>query len=259
MPSTTIPDSLGKRRATYDVLSVPINALTLEGAAELVHDLVNQNTKGYVIFATASSLLAVRDDKAVRAAFDDATAVTPDGMPLVWLGKRTGCQVTRVYGPDLMLEVLADPQRQLRHFFYGGAPGVAAEMATRLSDQFPWLQIAGVLSPGQVSGRDVLPEDAAVINESGADIVWVGLGHPKQELWMHAHRAHLDAPVLAGVGAAFDFFSGNVKEAPRWVQKSGLQWMHRLVGDPLRLWKRYLIGNPRFAVLVARERMGNRL
>lgn len=230
--------------------------MTLDATQEAVAAAVAEGARTYFIFCTVSSILATRDDPTVKSAFEGAELVLPDGMPLVWLGRASGHRVERVYGPDLMLEVLADAKSGLSHFFYGGAPGIADEMARRLEQRFPHLKVAGSLAPKRVSGRSVAAEDVEQINAAGADVVWVGLGHPKQELWMQTHRPHLEAPVLAGVGAAFDFFSGRKNEAPAWMKRSGLQWAHRLASDPRRLWKRYLIGNPRFLILLARERIG---
>lgn len=241
--------------SSFHVLGQRVDALTLKGARDALETAVANRIKSYFAFCTVSSVLATRDDPAVRAAFDDADLVAPDGMPLVWLGRGSGCHVERVYGPDFMLEVLSNEKSDLSHFFYGGAPGVADEMVRRLRERFPHLKVAGSLAPDRVSGRTVAAEDLERINAAGANVVWVGLGHPKQELWMQTHRPHLEAPVLAGVGAAFDFFSGRKKEAPNWMKRAGLQWLHRLASDPRRLWKRYLVGNPRFLMLLARERI----
>lgn len=241
---------------SFEVLGQRVDALTLSRARDALAEAVAARAKTYFVFCTVSSVLEARDKPEVKAALDQAGFVTADGMPLVWLGRRSGTETERVYGPDLMVEVFADERSNLSHFFYGGAPGVADEMVRCLRDRFPHLKIAGVLSPESVSGREVVAEDVSVINASGADVVWVGLGHPKQELWMHTHRDQLEAPVLAGVGAAFDFLSGRKKEAPIWMRRSGLQWLHRLSSDPRRLWRRYLVGNPRFLMLLARERFG---
>jgi N-acetylglucosaminyldiphosphoundecaprenol N-acetyl-beta-D-mannosaminyltransferase len=171
-------------------------------------------------------------------------------MPLVWLGRAAvGPHVDRVYGPDLML-ACCERSRALgyRHYFYGGAPGVADKLAARLSARFPGLVVCGTFSPpfGKLSPE----EDEAIvrrINEAHADIVWVGLSTPKQERWMDQHRDRLDAPVLIGVGAAFDFHAGLKRQAPRWIQRSGLEWLFRLLTEPRRLWRRYLRNNPEFA------------
>jgi len=187
--------------------------------------------------------------------------VTPDGVPLVWLGRLKGRrQMTRVYGPDLMLEVCRlsnQSGRALRHFFYGGAPGVAEELGRRLAARFPALIEAGSSSP---PFRDLsvteLEADAETINASAADIVWVGLGTPKQERWAAAMCGRLRAKVLVTVGAAFDFHAGRLRQAPRSVQRVGLEWAYRLLQEPRRLWRRYLTNNSRFIVLAALDLLG---
>jgi N-acetylglucosaminyldiphosphoundecaprenol N-acetyl-beta-D-mannosaminyltransferase len=175
--------------------------------------------------------------------------VTPDGMPLVWLSRLMGFRdVERVYGPDLMLAVCErSTARGYRHFFYGGAPGVAEKLVVRLQSRFPGLQVAGIDSPP--FRHLTLQEDRAVvehINTARPDIVWVGIGTPKQERWMAMHVGQLSAPVLIGVGAAFDFHAGLKKQAPRWMQRSGLEWSFRLMTEPRRLGRRYLINIPWF-------------
>jgi N-acetylglucosaminyldiphosphoundecaprenol N-acetyl-beta-D-mannosaminyltransferase len=175
--------------------------------------------------------------------------VTPDGVPLVWashwLGHR---EVSRVYGPDLLM---AACERSLQsgwsHYFYGGADGVPEKLGSNLRVRFPGIKIAGMESP---PFRKLSPEEdqAAVerINASGADILWVGLGAPKQEYWMAEHLGKIKAPVMIGVGAAFDFHAGVKKQAPLWMRRNGLEWVFRLASEPRRLWKRYLVNNPRF-------------
>jgi N-acetylglucosaminyldiphosphoundecaprenol N-acetyl-beta-D-mannosaminyltransferase len=156
----------------------------------------------------------------------------------------------------MMLAVLAEAQtRSWSSFFYGGAPGVPEMLAERLGQKFPGLAVAGTHSPPYrpLTGDEVL-DTAALINASGATLVWVGLSTPKQERWMAELRPHLEAPVLLGVGAAFDFHAGRVKQAPRWMQDSGLEWLYRLSREPRRLWRRYLTNNPRFVFAIMRRR-----
>ena len=239
----------------FDVLDVRVDAVTPAGVVAAVESAIEAKAKSYVVFSTVSSILSARDDARVDAAMEDAAVVAPDGMPLVWLGRRGAGRehVDRVYGPDFMLTLFEATGSRLRHFFYGGAPGVAEEMADRLRARFPGLAVAGMHCPQVGDGTELLPDDVELINAARPDVVWVGLGHPKQELWMRTHRAALDAPVLAGVGAAFDFHAGRKKEAPAWVKRSGLQWLHRLASEPRRLWRRYLVGNARFLYLLALE------
>jgi N-acetylglucosaminyldiphosphoundecaprenol N-acetyl-beta-D-mannosaminyltransferase len=188
-------------------------------------------------------------DEELRRIHNRAGMVTPDGMPLVWLSRLAGQgHVRRVYGPDLMLACCQrSPGIGHRHFFYGGAEGVPQRLIDRLQARFPGLAVAGGYSPpfGALSPE----EDEAIvrrINGANADIVWVGLSTPKQEHWMSEHRERLSAPVLIGVGAAFDFNAGLKRQAPRWMQQSGTEWLFRLLTEPRRLWRRYLVNNPVF-------------
>lgn len=185
-----------------------------------------------------------------------AGMATPDGMPLVWAARYAGCrETTRVYGPDLMLAVCERAASEgWRSYFYGGAPGVADELAARLQDRFPGLAVAGTFSP---PFRPLTDKESAEIvgriNDSGADLVWVGLSTPKQERWMADHRNALEAAVLLGVGAAFDFHTGRLRQAPSWMQGSGLEWVFRLAVEPRRLWRRYLRNNPAFVTRILRH------
>lgn len=164
----------------------------------------------------------------------------------------------RVYGPDLMLALCERSlEKGYRHFFYGGAPGVPERLAERLGARFPGLRVVGTFSP---PFRPLtLEEDEKVvrmINGASPDILWVGLGAPKQERWMAEHRDRLRVPVMIGVGAAFDFYAGVKRQAPRWMQRAGLEWLFRLCQEPRRLWRRYLLNIPRFLCLVAAQELG---
>ena len=246
-------------RGSFRVLGARVDAVTPQSVIESIESAISAQAKTYLVFSTVSSILHARDDDALFTAMEEAGTVTPDGMPLVWLGRRRSTVgLDRVYGPDLMTEFLGRRPGAVRHFFYGGAPGVAEQMAARLLRRWPDLEVAGTLCPDIGSGSEFRAEDVDAINAAQADVVWVGLGHPKQELWMHAHRHALEAPVLAGVGAAFDYLSGAKKEAPRWLKRSGLQWIHRLLSEPRRLWRRYLLGNSKFVFLLARESLTSR-
>jgi N-acetylglucosaminyldiphosphoundecaprenol N-acetyl-beta-D-mannosaminyltransferase len=176
-------------------------------------------------------------------------------MPLVWCCRRVGLPTERVYGPDLMLAVLEQGvQAGWRSYFYGGLPGVADQLAARMSERFPGLVVAGTHSPpfGPLSPEED-DEIVARINAAEPDLVWVGLSTPKQERWMAAHVGRLQAPVLLGVGAAFDFHAGRVRQAPSWVQRSGMEWAYRLSREPRRLWRRYLRNNPAFVARILRQ------
>ncbi len=241
--------------ARFRVIDVRISALTFEGALRTIEGWVARRERHYVNICTTHTVLECHDAPALAAIVNGAGMATPDGMPLVWLGRLAGHQVERVYGPDVMLAVCERGQAHgYSHFFYGGAEGVADALVTRLRGKFPALKVAGVYSP---PFRPLTPheerETAALINSSGADIVWVGLGTPKQDYFVARFRPLLEAPVLLAVGAAFDFHAGRVRQAPPWMQRGGLEWLFRLTQDPRRLWRRYILGNPRFVALVLRQ------
>jgi N-acetylglucosaminyldiphosphoundecaprenol N-acetyl-beta-D-mannosaminyltransferase len=186
--------------------------------------------------------------------------VVPDGFPLVWLGRRKGYSQLRrrVYGPELMATFCGQTAgKAYRHFFYGGAPGVADELAKRFREKYPGLQIAGTFCPPfRALTAEEDEEVIRSIRNSHADIVWVGLSTPKQERWMFEHRDRLNVPVLIGVGAAFDIHTERTSQAPRWMQEHGLEWFFRLTHEPKRLWKRYLLYGSEFVFLVMLESLG---
>lgn len=248
------PRGYGRNR--FSVLGTQVDAVTMAEAVDAVKRYVDHDAPANVTFCTASTTVEARRNALLRQALAEARLVAPDGMPLVWLGRRSaGADVERVYGPDFMVAFCAATGSSYRHFFYGGGPGVATDLVRRLRRRFPTMKVAGTLAPAEVVEGRVDQSDVDVINAARADIVWVGLGHPKQEVWMHLHRQKVDAPVMAGVGAAFDFLSGRKRDAPQWMKRSGLQWLHRLWCEPRRLWKRYLIGNVQFVLLLTIERI----
>jgi N-acetylglucosaminyldiphosphoundecaprenol N-acetyl-beta-D-mannosaminyltransferase len=190
-----------------------------------------------------------------------AFLAAPDGMPLVWLGRLHGNRnMTRVYGPDLMLAVCdAGRKTGASHYFYGGADGVAGELARALAARFPGLKVAGASMPPFHEHSDAeFAAFRAEISRTKPDFLWIGLGAPKQELFMAHHAAQLDAGLLLGVGAAFDFHSGRVAQAPRWMQRGGLEWLFRLCCEPRRLGRRYLITTPRLALLALLQLLARR-
>jgi N-acetylglucosaminyldiphosphoundecaprenol N-acetyl-beta-D-mannosaminyltransferase len=224
-------------------------------ALDTIDRWIRERTPHYICITGVHGVMESQRDEGLRKIHAAAGLVTPDGMPLVWLAHFGGHDhVERVYGPDLMLASLSRSlQNQTRHFFFGGAPGVAERLIARLSAQLPGLAVAGFHCP---PFRPPTPEEdqrvVDEINASGADIVWVGLSTPKQERWMSAHVGRLRAPVLVGVGAAFDFHAGLKPQAPGWMQRNGLEWFFRLVTEPRRLWRRYLVNNPAFVWRVSK-------
>lgn len=234
-----------------DILGVRISALNMNLAVQTIENWIEKRESHYVCICTVHTIMECQRSEALKQTVNAAGLRTPDGMPLVWLSRRAGhSQVSRVYGPDLMLELCRrSASAGTRHFFYGGGPGVAELLVDRLTDRFPDLNVAGIHTPGMLeSGELEARETIDKINASRADIVWVGLGAPKQDWWVANHRTLLDAPVLIAVGAAFDFHSGKIAQAPGWMQRNGLEWLFRLSRDPRRLWRRYVLDNSRFVI-----------
>ncbi|WP_217500785.1 WecB/TagA/CpsF family glycosyltransferase [Arthrobacter sp. C9C5] len=211
---------------------------------------------GYVCVTDVNALLHARRNPELRRIFNGSTLTVPDGMPLVWAGKSAGADwMGRVCGPDLMPALLsAAAERGWSSYFLGGAPQVAEEMIENLRRTIPGLKVAGWQSP---PFRELSPEEETAmvqeINDSGARIVWVGLGAPKQENWMDCYRSRLGNSLLVGVGGAFDMHAGRVRRAPRWMQRGGLEWVYRFAQEPRRLWKRYTRNVPVFILALCRR------
>ena len=250
---------------SVDILGVRVSALSLSQTADRILEWATGSTVGesprYVCATSVHGLVEAAKDASFRKILNRASIVTADGMPLVWWGGWAGSWgMERVYGPDLLLEVARQSVgRRVRHFFYGGTVGVAEELSRRLCARFPGLEVAGTHCP-PFRPLTRAEEDTVVgrINESRADIVWVGLSTPKQERWIAALRERLGVKVLISVGAAFDFHSGRVPQAPRWMQRSGLEWLFRLSRDPGRLWRRYALNSPLFVGLALLQLSGLR-
>lgn len=240
-----------------EVLGVGISLINMASALEEIIGWVDGGKRNYVCVTGVHGVMESQRDPELLAIHNQSGLTTPDGMPMVWAGRWAGdSSVERVYGPDLMLALLDEAAEQgWSSFFYGGAPGVPEELVARLRTRIPTLAVAGTWSP---PFRPLEPSEerevVEMINASGADLVWVGLSTPKQERWMARFRPELDAPVLLGVGAAFDFHAGRVSQAPRWMQRAGLEWLYRMIREPRRLWRRYLTNNPRFIYSVLRTR-----
>lgn len=241
-----------------DILGVQIDAQTFAEAKTTLLRWANDAGKRYVCTCPVYTLMMCRERPDVHRAVAGADMVTADGMPIVWLQRRCGVpNAERVYGPDVLLALCeATANTGVRHFFWGGLPGVPEQLVKALMRRFPGLSIAGAYSP-PITEINAQPDVEAVerLNASGANIVWVGLGSPKQDLWMALHRPLLEAPLLIGVGAAFDMLAGTKRQAPRWMQRSGLEWLYRLAQEPGRLGRRYLVYNPKFVWLVFRHQL----
>ncbi|MGH2755204.1 MAG: WecB/TagA/CpsF family glycosyltransferase [Actinomycetota bacterium] len=243
-------------RSQY-VAGCRVDPVSMEQAVRFITDSASNGGGRYVCLTNAYTAVEAKRLPELRRAVDEASLSVPDGMPLVWSLRRRGFDATeKVTGIEYIPQVAkAGLEKNLRHFFFGGAPGVAEKAAEGLQQRVPGVQIAGTYCPPfDPSGAwDVVDVNAA-LRASEAHIVWVGVGAPKQELWMHRVRNHIDVPVMVGVGAAFDFLAGSKRPAPRVLSRLGLEWLFRLLSEPRRLWRRYLIGNLTFARLVWRDR-----
>ena len=237
------------------ILGVRVDATDYPGCVNQILNWSRQEHSRYVCFGTVSGIMASHDSRAYREALDRADLVTSDGTPLVWLLRWLGvASATRVYGPDLMpLALEAAEAAGIPVGFYGGTEATLARLVARAAARFPNLNIAYASAPPFRPLTE--EEDSLAIDQigcAGVRILFVGLGSPKQDFWMHAHVGRINA-VMLGVGAAFDFLAGTKPQAPRWMQRSGLEWLFRLATEPKRLWRRYLPHNPRFVILALRQ------
>jgi N-acetylglucosaminyldiphosphoundecaprenol N-acetyl-beta-D-mannosaminyltransferase len=239
-----------------DVLGIHVSVTDMDDTVETFDRWIAAGDRQLVCVSDMNALLHARADEQLTAVYNTSGLTLADGMPLVWAGKRAGFdRMARVCGPDLLERVMAEAaNRGWSQYFYGGADGVAEQLRDTFVARHPELRVAGVYSPPYRALSEA--EDAAImdrINEAKPDIVWVGLGAPKQERWMAEHRDQLDAAILIGVGAAFDFHTGRLDRAPRWMQRAGLEWSYRLAKEPRRLWRRYVLGIPKFLVGILRQ------
>ena len=234
-----------------NVLGVGISVLNLQTALAAITDAVRARRKGYLCITGVHGVMEAQDDVGFKNILNQAFLCTPDGMPMVWAGKLNGHRdMRRVYGPDLMLDVCAWSETSgCKHFFYGGAAGVAELLAQKLQAKFPKLTVVGTYTPPfRALTADEQNQLREQIRAVQPDILWVGLSTPKQEKFMAEYLPKLEVTLMVGVGAAFDFHSGRVKQAPRWMQRSGLEWFYRLCREPRRLAKRYGRNNPLFVL-----------
>jgi N-acetylglucosaminyldiphosphoundecaprenol N-acetyl-beta-D-mannosaminyltransferase len=240
-----------------DILGVHVSAVSFDDAIDLISGWVLGGERKYVCVTGVHGVMESQDDPELMRVHNESGMTTPDGMPMVWCGRVAGARsMTRVYGPDLMERVVEMSQETgWSHFLYGAAPEVVDELEKNLLSKYPSIRIAGTHSPPfrALEDAEVL-SDVKMLNSSGANIIWVGLSTPKQERWMARFRPLLDAEVIVGVGAAFDIHAGKLRQAPRWMQRSGLEWLFRLLIEPRRLWRRYLSNNPRFLIQILLNR-----
>jgi N-acetylglucosaminyldiphosphoundecaprenol N-acetyl-beta-D-mannosaminyltransferase len=258
-PESSLQPRLSPIRAprTVPVLGVPLALTDYQRTLDWIDSMVREGERGYVCVCNVHAVMASEEDPELRASLLGSSVNVPDGQPLVWAINALGHSLAgRVYGPELMSRACERAaSTQQRMYLYGGRnQGALVQLALNLRQRHPGVKIVGGYSPPHrpltVEEADAVVEE---INRSRADVVWVGIGVPKQEKWMASMRSRLDAPVLVGVGAAFDFHAGLVPQAPTWIQEAGLEWAYRLAHEPRRLWRRYVRYNPRFVTAFTRQ------
>jgi N-acetylglucosaminyldiphosphoundecaprenol N-acetyl-beta-D-mannosaminyltransferase len=255
-----IHPSLASESARANILGVGVDAIDMDGVLAAISRHLRSDRKGYVCAASVHGILESLRCPELAIAYAESTFNVPDGTPTVWVGRLQGFrQMDHVTGPALMREVFRRPEfSSCSHFFYGGRPGVAQELARRMVQQYPWTRVAGTYTPpfrdlNEQEERDLV----AQIKALQPDILWVGISAPRQELWMHRMLTRLDTRLMFGVGAAFDFHTGRIRETPPWIKRAGFHWLHRLLQDPKRLWRRNLF-NTAFLWHIALQLTGAR-
>jgi N-acetylglucosaminyldiphosphoundecaprenol N-acetyl-beta-D-mannosaminyltransferase len=244
-----------------DILGVKVSAIDLPRAVDMAGQWIDAENRGYLCVTGVHGVMEAQSDSVFRNILNHAFMNAPDGMPLSWVGHLQGlADMDRVFGPDLLTELCKlSVQKGYRQFLYGGEPGVADLLKEALETRFPGLQVVGTYTP---PFRDLTSEEEdevlKLVQESKPHILWVGISTPKQERFMAHYVDRLQVPLLVGVGAAFDYHTGRLRDCSNWIKRSGLQWLHRLLQDPKRLWKRYLRNNPAFLWKIALQTSGMR-
>lgn len=242
------------------IVGTSISLISLDELLSLFEQWIAAHQDRYVVFRDVHGVIAARSNEDLDLAHKRADIVAPDGMPLVWALRATSARASRVCGPDTLLATCEyGLSRGWKHYFYGGAPGVAEKLAGELYLKYPGLSVVGIQCP---PFRQLTPEEdeqaCAKIRSTQPDLIWVCLGTPKQEIWMSEHQGKCGGAIMLGVGAAFDFHAHLVRRAPRWMQSAGLEWAFRLLTEPRRLWRRYLVMAPAFAALATWEAIQRR-
>ena len=242
-------------KTKFWVLGVGVNAVQIpDVVAQMERWISERGTCHFIAVTGMHGVTEAHREPSFKHVLNSADMVVPDGMPIVWLGRWHGYPLKRrVYGPELMQSFCQDTSSKYRHFFYGGIPGVPTLLAKTLQEKHG-INVAGIYSPPfRMLSKEEDQEVVALINAAKPDVLWIGLSTPKQERWMYEHRATLRVPVVIGVGAAFDLNSGRFRQAPRWMRERGLEWLFRLMQEPRRLWRRYLIYGSEFVLNVTAE------
>jgi N-acetylglucosaminyldiphosphoundecaprenol N-acetyl-beta-D-mannosaminyltransferase len=237
----------------FNILGIGVSVVNMQTTVDTIGKALENGTRGYVCVSPVHPFVVAQSDPVFRSIFNHSLLTVPDGMPIVWLGRLLGHRsIGRVYGPDLMLEIMRQSKEHgWTHFFYGGAEGVADELRKRMEERFPGIRVVGTYCP---PFRPLTEKEEKDLQEmlklQKPDFMWIGLGVPKQERFIAQYATKLDAKIMIGVGAAFDIHTGRLKDAPAWVKNAGMQWLHRLLQEPRRLWRRYLLMNPVFIILI---------
>jgi len=228
---------------------VKVSAINMRSGVDLADRWIADGHPGYVCVTGVHGVMEAQKDAEFFEILNRATINTPDGMPMSWVGRMQGhAEMDRVFGPDFMSELCQlSVSRGYRHFLYGGQPGIAEQLKTVLEARHPGIQIVGTFTP-PFRTLNAVEEDTLLnqLCQSKPHILWVGLSTPKQERFMAQYVDRLQVPLLVGVGAAFDYHTGRIRDCAPWIKRAGLQWLHRLMQDPKRLWRRYLSNNPAF-------------
>jgi N-acetylglucosaminyldiphosphoundecaprenol N-acetyl-beta-D-mannosaminyltransferase len=237
--------------AYVDVLGVRVTAASVRSATDEVTTYALAGAGGYVCLCNVHVLMTAKGHMEVREALESARAVFADGGPIAWLQRRSGCDAERVAGPDLFAAVISEGRAQgLRHFLFGASESVLAGLTSELQSLYPGVRIVGAIAPPVASHEQLGGRWVEQIRASRPHIIWCALGAPKQELWANRFAAEVAPSLIVGVGAAFEFVAGTKTRAPMWMQRAGLEWLHRLAQEPRRLAPRYLSSNAQFAALV---------
>lgn len=245
---------MAEQAGKINIVGVNVSCLPLSDTLDRIGEYISGRGSHYVLASNVHTLMMSRGDPSYRRIHNAADICLPDGKPLVWAARILGgARIERICGRDLMSALCARSlAKGYSHYFLGGQEPVLRTLVSTLQNRYRGLRVAGYYSP---PFRPVTAEEDArmiqAINESGADILWVGLGAPKQEKWIGEHAGRVRAPVMFAVGAAFDYLAGNIKPAPPWIQRAGLEWFVRLCSEPRRLWRRYILNNPKFVFLIA--------
>lgn len=246
----------------YQVLNIPVSKMNLAQTVSSVLELAHQRKNTYLCALNVHSVTLAQYSAELFNTLSQSEINCPDGMPLVWIGRMGGDpSISQVRGPDLMLEICqASVPFGFRHFLFGGKSTVAEKLKQELEKKIPGIQVVGAYTPPFRPMTELEEKQLKqMVDKTKPHFFWVGLGSPKQELFCARYVHRLDAGVMVGVGAAFDIFTGSIKDSPIWVRKIGLQWLHRLLQEPKRLWKRYLILNPLFLLLVVKKRLKDKI